>query len=101
MKLKDFKTTAYLLIIMVKLRFIVYKSIGVQVLKKYHPMAIIIASIWLHFKLMVFTLIYFYLSNKFSSAFALFTLLVCVILSFVYRAHAHQAHANQQIQMLV
>lgn len=31
----------------------------------------------------------------------LFTLLVCVILSFVYRAHAHQAHANQQIQMLV
>lgn len=67
MKLKDFKTTAYLLITMVKLRFIVYKSIGVQVLKTYHPMAIVIASMLLHLRLMVFTLIYIYLSTTLNS----------------------------------
>ena len=72
MKLKDFKT-AYLLIIMVKLRFVVYKGIGSKVLKKYNPLAIVIASMRLHFKLMLFTLIYFYLDNKFGSPFALCT----------------------------
>ena len=100
MKLKDFKTTAYLLIIMVKLRFIVYKSIGVQVLKKYHPMAIIIASIWLHFKLMVFTLIYFYLSNKFSSAFALFTSLsLTFLITLLKIIHATYLKERKEVEM--
>lgn len=100
MKLKDFKRAFYLLFIMVKLRFIVYKSIGVQVLKKYNPMSIVFISLRLHLKLMIFTLIYFNLKNHINHLCAFWiTFAGCFLIVLGKIIHATYLKERKEVEM--
>ena len=100
MKWKDFKTTVYLLIIWAKLRFIVYKGIGVKVLKKYHLMAIVLPSLRLHCKLMIFTFIFIYLKDQINEFFVyLITVAWCFLIVLGKLIHATYLKERKEIEM--
>lgn len=99
MKWKDFKTTIYLLIIMVKLRFVVYKGIGVKVLKKYHLMAIVLPSLRLHCKLMIFTFIFIYLKDQINEFFVyLITVAWCFLIVLGKLIHAIYLKEREEVE---
>ncbi len=99
MKWKDFKTTIYLLIIWAKLRFIVYKGIGFKILKTYHPMTIVHISLRLHLKLIIFTLVYFYLKNQINNLVAFWTTLAgCFLIVLGKLIHATYLKEREEVE---
>lgn len=84
---------------MVKLRFVVYKGIGVKVLKKYHLMAIVLPSLRLHCKLMIFTFIFIYLKDQINEFFVyLITVAWCFLIVLGKLIHAIYLKEREEVE---